>query len=480
MTIPLHTGSRTLADDSSPDRVKAAVRLVVIAGLVNSLIAAFLLCRLPASHATAVMPLFLRAGIYVAFGALAGVTGAWFYWKRSAARIQLRPLVSFRLFALVSAAVWVWVPAAVLLARQDSLVAGVVAAIGGIVLAIGLRKSVQFPDDPQDEGALDAEKELFAQTLATPVRQAHGYIIAVGLYAAGYALEDRSTLTACALLGFSAFVFGWQSTLAPGARSGYWDERQAALRLARIAVPAVLITLWALVHGIERRDSGDGDAAMAGGDDAGSKQDARAAGSGNGLNGYESIVLWPFPEKKQIVPPLPEASNLLGPGTTEPLVIRFDGPYFYFQAGRRPDLDSHQAQGSPLAVHIASSNALPLTIEAHQTLSQPIGLARCRELEVDVANRDNRPGAITLAVLVADSTAPGKPTLYLGQQPLATTEPRAFLVKNSPVYESLRFAIPPQAKLRKFDEITVLLLPDIEHALVGPKIAIQQFQLYPR
>ncbi|HEY1895008.1 MAG TPA: hypothetical protein VGG62_02000, partial [Terracidiphilus sp.] len=215
MTIPLHTGSRTLADDSSPDRVKAAVRLVVIAGLVNSLIAAFLLCRLPASHSTAVMPLFLRAGLYVTFGALAGVAGAWFYWEQSAARIQLKRLVSFRLFALVSAAVWVWVPAAVLLAQQDSLVAGMVAATGGILLAIGLRKSIQFPEVPRDERALDAEKELFSQTLATPVRQPHGYIIAACLYAAGYALEDRSTLTACALLGFSASVFGWQLTLAP-------------------------------------------------------------------------------------------------------------------------------------------------------------------------------------------------------------------------------------------------------------------------
>jgi hypothetical protein len=34
--------------------------------------------------------------------------------------------------------------------------------------------------------------------------------------------------------------------------------------------------------------------------------------------------------------------------------------------------------------------------------------------------------------------------------------------------------------MRKFDEITVMLLPDVEHFMVGPKIAIEQFELQPR
>jgi hypothetical protein len=36
------------------------------------------------------------------------------------------------------------------------------------------------------------------------------------------------------------------------------------------------------------------------------------------------------------------------------------------------------------------------------------------------------------------------------------------------------------ASLRKFDEITVMLLPDFEHSTIGPKIAIEQFELFPR
>ena len=53
-------------------------------------------------------------------------------------------------------------------------------------------------------------------------------------------------------------------------------------------------------------------------------------------------------------------------------------------------------------------------------------------------------------------------------------------LKGSPSFEMLRFAIPEHAKIRKFDEITVTLVPDIGPSLVGPRIAIQQFQFLPR
>jgi hypothetical protein len=49
-----------------------------------------------------------------------------------------------------------------------------------------------------------------------------------------------------------------------------------------------------------------------------------------------------------------------------------------------------------------------------------------------------------------------------------------------PVFETLRFSIPADAKMRSFNEITVMMLPDVEHALVAPKIALRQFQLLPR
>ena len=53
-------------------------------------------------------------------------------------------------------------------------------------------------------------------------------------------------------------------------------------------------------------------------------------------------------------------------------------------------------------------------------------------------------------------------------------------MKISPVDEVLRFAVPSRAAIRKFDQITVVYLPGVEHWQVGAKVAIEQFQLLPR
>lgn len=467
-------------NDPDRDSLLSAVRFLVLAGLLNAVIAAFLLCRLPESHAPRLGALLARAVIYVGIGALGGVAGAWFYWKRSSTAFHLRALSPFRLFALTGAAAWIWVPSLVLLSRRDSPAGAAIAVVGSVILAIGVRKTIPL-GEPLGSLAIDPtqERELFAATLATPARSARGYIIAIAIYAAGYALQDGSTLTASGLFALGAFLFAWEATLAPGSRFGYWDSRSAGLRLIRFTVPAILITLWALMDGISHREQvAAAGAAFADGGDAEKRRVKEVAPGGR--DGYESIVLWPLPEKKQIIPPLPARTNLLAPGTFKPLIIRFDGPYFYFQAGRRPDSASHQAQGTPLGVHIEAANSIPLSIEARQTLSTAIPIARCGEMEVDIQNRDNQPGTIAMAVLLRDSTKPRKPALYLGQQPIESTQPMHFTFKSAPVFETLRFAVPAHASFRAFDEITVMLLPDENHALVGPKIAIREFQLFPR
>ena len=460
--------------------IEGPVALFVGAGLLNSIIASILLCRLPESHAPSVAAVLMRAALYVLCGALAGVGGAWFYWRRSSSSSQLVPAIPFRRFALICAAAWIWVPAAMLFAAQDSPFAAGIAALGAVILAIGLRKTLRSSDRSVPDRVFDPlwERELFAASLSTPRGRSQGYIIAVSIYCGAYALRDRSMTAASALLALAAFIFAWEIILPPSRRSDCWENRRAALRLARIAIPAVLVTAWALLDGIAHRDLGAVGTAFAGLTDP-SKRAVHVANPAADISGYESIVLWPFPEKKQIVPPLPAHRNLLAPGTSEPLVIRFDGPYFFFQPGRRPGSTAHQAQGSPLAVNIESTNSLPLSIEAHQSLVSPIFIKRCREMEIEIRNRDNQPGTIALAVLLSDSTTPRK-SLYLGQEPLQSTQPGHFSIKTLPVYETIRFAIPADADIRKFDQITVMLLPDIEHALVAPRIAITQFELFSR
>ena len=136
------------------------------------------------------------------------------------------------------------------------------------------------------------------------------------------------------------------------------------------------------------------------------------------------------------------------------------------------------AHGTPLAIDIQSNNFIPLVMEAHQTLGSAIPLARCREIQVGILNSNHRPGTVNIAVLLSDSAQPNS-QLYLGQQPVTSSLPGPFAVSTSPESETLRFPISLPAKIRKFDEVTVLFLPDEESYRVGPKIAIQQFHFCP-
>jgi hypothetical protein len=455
------------------------VRFLVLAGLVNTLIVAVLLCRLPASHTPSLRSVLARAAIYVILGALAGTAGAWAYWRRAASSGARLP-VPFGLFALLCAAGWVWVPAVVLLAAQEAPAAAFIAALAAVLLAVGLRRAVPLPLEAPD---IEAE-ELFAATLRHPKREMQGYVIAGCIYLAGFALNNHEHLAASGLLALSVFLFAWQLTLVPPRAVHPRDSRRRATwRLARIAVPAVLVTLWALLDGVAHRDRfGDGNTASAHGSAAGGTEgkaaptDASAA-----LDGYESIVLWPEPPKKQILAPVPPALQPRDPRLTKPLILRFNGAYWYFQPpSSHPGPHAHVTHGSPLAVDIHSTTFIPLTMEAHQNLARPLRLACCGSIAVEIENRDNRPGPLGLAMILTDNTAPGKPSIYLGQQPIASSLPDRFHIKSTPVTETLHFVLPSRAPLRRFDEITLIIVSDPMRIDMGARLGIAQFELDPR
>jgi hypothetical protein len=458
---------------------------MVGAGLVNATIAGFLLCRLPDAHSPTLTALFVRAVVYVAIGGLAGVGGAWFYWQSAASPFRADPPVPFAEFATVCAAGWVWVPAMVIFSAQVSAAASWVAMIGAYLLAVGLRNSTAPVFAPvAAQGEYPEDTELFATAIYRAPFEASGYVIAVCLFAAGAALAMRSNYTAVALLAAVGFLFAWKRTvprmqdLQPGS-----EYRRAVRRVVRVALPAVVVTAWALLAGVAHRNRGGLDAALAAGNGADARRDSGTANwnEPSAQGGFESVILWPIPPKKQIIPPVPEPRNFLGPGRSRPMIIRFDGTYWYYQRPeKRPGRTAHQAHGNPMTVDIESSNSLPVVMEAHQRLIGPVRLSRCGDIDVEIENRDNVRGALSLGLLLADSTQPNKPTLYLGSKEIQTSMPGFFFEKTAPVLETLRFAIPTTGAMRKFDQITVMLLPDVEHFMVGPKIAIEQFELQPR
>jgi hypothetical protein len=479
-----------LVENADPSTLRRFLGFMVGAGLLNALIMAFVLGRLSAaSHGSTVAGLMTRAIAYVAAGMAAGAGGAWLYWKRPASPFREHSPLPFPLFALICAAGWVWVPAIVLFSDQDSAAASLVSMIGAFALASGLRRATYFTLLPDQHGLSMAERgpaELFSEPLYRSPIETYGYVIAICLYGAGAALLNGNHFTADALVALSAAVFAWKGTVPRCQSLESGDEyKRPAVRLALFLIPAVMVTFWALLDG---EAHGNGGAEMSSALDAegataanqNTRQKARPE-SGHGISGYESIILWPVPEKKQIIPPLPAQSNLLAPGTSKPLVIRFDAPYLYFQKpSKGPGPRAYQTHGSPLGGDIQANNFFPLIMEAHQSLGGSIRVVRCREMDVTILNRDNRRGILNLAVLLTDTASPGKSTLYLGQQPVVTSEPDHFSVKSRPVTEVLRFPISIPAKIGKFDEITVMFLPDGENFQLGPKIAVQDFELLPR
>ncbi len=471
-----------------PYNIKRFFGFMVVVGLVNAMLAGILLGRLPELHSPMLSAYFMRAILLIVIGVIAGVGGSWFYWKNPSSLFHEHSPIPFPLFALVCASGWIWVPSIALFSDQLSPVTAIIAAIGAVFLAAGLRNatfSIFAQAEPYFASYESEEAELFSQSLYRAPREADGYVITFLLYAGGFALAIRLNLTAAALFALCAFLFVWKHAFAPNHDLDRKREyRRAALRLACVAIPAVLVTVWALLDGEAHRNRVDEmKAALAASNETASEHTHRktdSQSSAYGLGGYESLILWPVPEKKQIVPPLPEIS-LLPPGTTQPLIIPFNGQYWYVQPPNKiPGPTAHQANGTPLGYEIESINSTPLIMDAHQTLGVAIPIARCREIQVEIENRDNRIGVIALAVLLTNSASPQNSALYLGQQSIVSTEPEHFSIKSGSVFETLRFTVPAIAKMHRFDEITVMMLPDVEHALVGPKIAIKQFQLFPR
>lgn len=142
MASPTQIGISTCQADSAQPSVTRFIGLLVAAGFINGAIAAYLLCPLPPSHHPSLTALLVRATLYVAGAALAGMAGAWFYWTRPSNPFRANPPISFRLFALTNAAAWVWLPAFVLLSSQDSPASACIAVLAAVLLATGMRKAI--------------------------------------------------------------------------------------------------------------------------------------------------------------------------------------------------------------------------------------------------------------------------------------------------------------------------------------------------
>ncbi|MGA2251935.1 hypothetical protein [Terracidiphilus sp.] len=471
-------GGLTLSIDPASTEAKGIARfprLAIVSGVVNALLAAWLLMMWHNSFQLPFAALLLIALAYVTCSVLLAAAGARLYWFEA----KFRSSFTQQELMLTWAAAWVWMPAIVLFLRRDFIWAPLLAAVAVALPACStqwLRTKAErsSPSGIESSATHPAPQPIFASTLQPIPWDWHGLIIAICVYAACASFWDGDTPLACILAPAGAFLFAQQRAAAwDGRAEALSSPRRARTRLVWSALLAVLITALALMPG---QQSSGGFGILSAAAKAAKKPDVNEPG---GLGSYHSVILWPQkPEKQLIVPPdLLNAAPLIQPQT-----IRFSGEYWYFEApAEEPGPNAHTAHGNPMDVGIRTLNTRPLMMQAHQKVAKPIRLSTVRAIDVTMLNRDNDPGILTIGVTLTDSAASDyKAGLDLGLQPLASTQPDHFSVKIVPVSEKLDFAIPAQSRQRRFDGITVTILPSTSRMHSGARVAIDHFDLVPR
>ncbi|MGE5053299.1 MAG: hypothetical protein ACM3WP_03980 [Acidobacteriota bacterium] len=379
----------------------------------------------------------------------------------------------------------IWLAPLALLIRANSAWTLVAVAAFAILLTPSLRLSAPRTLDPEDSVLLSLRPDILPlfpklrpqMSVAAALCAQTGMLI----FFAGY------TTVGSILFGVAICAWAWWSI--PGANSLHASQAQN--------VPAVLLAavftlagLLPYLHGAAGFGLGSshqravrvlprGRASARRYTTETLNDSQRPPGEGN-----TGIVLWP--EMKlhtQLIAPAPiDLTNppALGPNAN-PLVIPFDGVYWFFKAPDvRPPTTSRQAHASPETVDIRSTDGRPLSIEAHDYLGSLIALDCCSRIQIAVRNADRYPDTISLELILVDTSQAGQPSESLGRMLVKSTRPWRIYERPQPVSEMLNFQIPPHASLRNFDEVRIIFRLDPTRAEAGARIAIDHLVLVPR
>ena len=458
--------------DSVPE-ANSNIALLVITGFVTANLVPTLVCRLPQSHTLTWLQIFSLAVRYIALTVVFGAAGIALPW------LFLKAKPSFGLANLSKKAAigWLFLPCITLLYRQHSPWIFLAVALATVAVAFSLRPI--FPNPAETDQAKFAvwKTASLPSLYGLPIadfRPLRALIIALGIQAALVFAVRESLHYASILLAASLFLLAWRWSAFDRSASKILARKGPRILLSGVAL---VLTMLALVPWIAGKSYGPQKAphrpALITHESAESDQPGSE---------YVGIILWPPPVKKTaIVPPPPHtASSSIGK-TPKPIVIPFDGQYWYFKApSTRPGPRAHIAHGRATYANVRSTNAAPLLMEAYQNLGTSIDLKCCSEIDVAITNADVRPGPIALGIRLTDSNSAGEPTQNLAERTIASSKADQIPLNRPPVEEVLRFPIPESTTLHRFNEITVVYLPAPQRAHAGAKVSIESFTLIPR
>ena len=382
-----------------------------------------------------------------------------------------------------------WLVPLVLFIRENSVWTLAIAAVFTVVVTRSLLPVARCPDSPADSFVLSLHSDHPAPSLhfMPPISAAAALCVQMGalMAFAGYIFAAAVLVGA----GFSTWTWSWERYTP----SQDW-QRSSPLpfqsrRLLALAL-AILFTAAGLFPFLRRGGGLGGGSGKFGAFSAGQRHlplhittaedSARADSEGN-----SGIVLFPAKQlvTKLVVPP-PAASESLSLATfhnADPLVIPFDGVYWFFKTpDLQPPRTSRQAHASPETVEIRSKDRRPLSIEAHDHLGQLIDVTCCSRIQIAIRNADRYPETVSLELILVNTSLPNRPSQSLGRMMVRSTRPWSLYEKRSPISETLNFAIPQSRSFRRFDEMKIVFRLDRARADAGAKIAIDHFVLVPR
>jgi hypothetical protein len=457
--------------DSSTDIWSLVVTGCLAAAMITSLA-----CRLPSAQTLSWTTIFSLSAKYIVLVAVGGTIGTsipWFF-------LRVKPSFGLAFLSKTVAVGWIFFPCIFLFYRRQSPWMFPALALATVAVTFSLRRLFPASTTPA-EGKLpywhNADLPSLYGLPIAEFRPVRAFILAICAQSALIlAIADRPVFAGAMLSIFlSALVWRW-SALDTNATKQFVGARQSIL----LSAVAICFTVLALIPWIAGKSHGSNNVAHKPALITHEASQSAVPGSD-----YVGIILWPPPIKKtEIVPPRPHSASFTIGKPSQPVVIPFDGQYWYFKApSKRPGPRAHVAHGKAMYVNVYSTNSAPLMMEAYQNLGTAIDLECCSEIDVAITNADIRPGTIALGIRLGDSDSLGDPTLDLGERTIASSKAAQIPLNRPPVDEVLRFAIPrptPRSAIHRFDEITIVFLSSQERERSGAKVSIQTFTLIPR
>jgi hypothetical protein len=454
--------------DSSAD-----IWSLVITGCLSAALVASLSCRLPQAHTLSWATILVRSVKYITLAAAGGAIGTSIPWLF----LKVKPSFSLTSLSKIVAVGWIFFPCIILFYRRQSPLMFLALALATVAVTFSIRRL--FPAGATlDEGKLpywhNADLPSLYGLPIADFRPVRALFLAICAQAALILAIADLPFLACILLSMCLSLLVWRwSALDTSAIKQFAGRGQSIL----FGAFAICFTVLALIPWIAGKSYGSNKLPRKPALIAHESTESAVPGSD-----YVGIILWPPPIKKtEIVPPRPHSTSFAIGKASQPVVIPFDGQYWYFKApSKRPGPRAHVAHGKAMYVNVRSTDSAPLLMEAYQNLGTAIDLECCSEIDVAITNADVRPGTIALGIRLGDSDSIGEPSQDLGERTIVSSKAAQIPLNRPPVEEVLRFPIPRPTTIHRFDEITIVFLSSGERARAGAKVSIQSFTLIPR